>query len=81
VHTDRTDVVAERLTGQIRELSQSLGRAGVSLEERSRLLELAALAAIQAVCLDASSVQAYEQPAPTPVTKIADAPSLRDVAA
>jgi hypothetical protein len=79
VHVDRTEIVAERLSGQIGDLSQSLARAGVALEERARLLELAALAAMQAVCLEASSVPVRAEPAP--VTPIAEAPSLRIVAA
>ncbi len=76
--TGRIDIVAERLTGQIRELGHSLARAGVALEERARLLELAALAAIQAVCLEAAV--APEQP-PAQVTPIVEAPSLREAAA
>jgi hypothetical protein len=80
VKTDRTDGVAERLTTQIAGLSDSLLRAGVPLEERARLLELAAVAAMQAVTLEAAA--APPLPAePARVTPIAEAPSLREAAA
>jgi hypothetical protein len=79
VYVDRTEILAERLTGQIADLSQSLTRAGVALAERARLLEIAAVAAMQAVCLEASSVPLRDHVAP--VTPIVEAPSLREAAA
>lgn len=85
VHADRSDVVAVRLTSQIDELSQSLSRAGVPLAERARLLEIAALAAMQAVTLEASHAtepeDAAAEAAPAPVTPLSAAPSLRTAAA
>jgi hypothetical protein len=75
-----TDVVAVRLTARIDGLAEALSRARVPLAERARLLELAALAALEAVTLDASRT---EQPAPrlAPVTPLTAAPSLRAAAA
>jgi hypothetical protein len=80
VHVDRSDITAVRLTGQIDDLAQALARAGVSLAERARLLELAALAAMQAVVLDAGGAEVEREEA-APVTPIAEAPSLRETAA
>jgi hypothetical protein len=79
VKTDRTDVVAERLTAQIGDLSQSLARAGVGLDQRAQLLELAAVAALQAVSLEAATAPLRAEQAQ--VTPIAAAPSLREAAA
>lgn len=82
VPADRSDVVADRLTCQIDELSRSLSRAGVPLTERARLLELAALATMQAVTLEASQASNPEpEAAPAPVTPLSAAPSLRAAAA
>jgi hypothetical protein len=80
VQTDRTDLVAERLTAQIGDLSQSLARAGVALDQRARLLELAAVAAMQAVSLEAGTAPLLPAE-PAQVTPIAAAPSLREAAA
>jgi hypothetical protein len=78
---DRTDRLAERLTGQIDELARSLERAGVPLDERSRLLEAAAVAAMRAVTLEATTAPAPEPRAePAPVTPIESKRRLRDVA-
>lgn len=76
---------ALRLTGQIDELSRALARAGVPLAERARLLERAALAAMQAVLLE----HAHDRVAPPPaaerpaavVTPLTAAPSIRSAAA
>jgi hypothetical protein len=78
VTAEPPDAVAARLAARIDELSRALSRAGVPLEERARLLENAALAAVQAVMLDARQVP--EPAAPAPVTPIEAAPSLRSVA-
>lgn len=78
---DRTDRLADRLTGQIDDLGRSLARAGVSLEERARLLEAAAVAAMRAVTLEATTALPAEPRAdPAPVTPIEVARKLRDVA-
>jgi hypothetical protein len=82
VRIDQSNTTAVRLTGQIDDLSRALAHAGVPLAERARLLELAALAAMQAVVLDASGAGAeVEREEPAPVTPIAEAPSLRETAA
>jgi hypothetical protein len=75
-----SDQVAVRLTAKIGDLAEALARAQVPLLERSRLLELAALAALQAVTLDSldGSGSAVE---PAPVTRLSAAPSLRAAAA
>ena len=78
---DRTEATAGRLTAQIDDLAAALARAGVPLEERARLLELAALAAMQAVQLDAGAVVERPRAEPAPVTPIAAAPSLRVIEA
>jgi hypothetical protein len=78
---DRTDPLAARLAGQIDDLGRSLAKAGVSLEEQARLLEAAAVAAMRAVTLEATSAPAPEPTAePAPVTPIEAARKLRDVA-
>jgi hypothetical protein len=74
--SDRSDVVAVRLTSQIDDLSRSLSRAGVALGQRVRLLELAAVAAMQAVTLETSKTP-EPATAPAPVTPLSAAPSLR----
>ena len=67
--SDRSDVVAVRLTSQIDDLSRSLSRAGVALGERVRLLERAAVAAMQAVTLETSKASGSAA-APAPVTPL-----------
>ena len=74
-----SDVVAVRLTARIDGLAQALAQAQVPLAERARLLELAALAALEAVTLEASRVP--EDAEPAPVTPLTAAPSLRAAAA
>ena len=74
--SDRSDVVAVRLTSQIDDLSRSLSRAGVALGQRVRLLELAAVAAMQAVTLETSKASGSAA-APAPVTPLSAAPSRR----
>jgi hypothetical protein len=74
--SDRSDVVAVRLTSQIDDLSRSLSRAGVALGQRVRLLELAAVAAMQAVTLETSKTP-EPATAPASVTPLSAAPSLR----
>jgi hypothetical protein len=78
VTAEPPDAVAARLAARIDELSRALSRAGVPLEERARLLENAALAAVRAVMLDAKREPAPARPAP--VTPIESARSLRSVA-
>jgi hypothetical protein len=78
VTAEPPDAVAARLAARIDELSQALSRAGVPLEERAQLLVNAALAAVQAVMLDAK--RDPEPASPAPVTPIEAAPSLRSVA-
>jgi hypothetical protein len=73
VSGDLTDIVALRLTGQIDELSKALARAAVPLAERARLLEVAAVAAMQAVRLEAATTE------PAAVTPLSAAPSLREL--
>jgi hypothetical protein len=80
---ERTDRLATRLTGQIDELGRSLARAGVPLEEQARLLEAAAVAAMRAVTLEATTTPEppeSERAEPAPVTPIAAKRKLRDVA-
>ena len=78
---ERTDRLATRLTGQIDELGRSLARAGVPLDEQARLLEAAAVAAMRAVTLEATTAPEPEPRAePAPVTPIEAARKLRDVA-
>jgi hypothetical protein len=81
VSADRAERLAARLTGQIDELGRSLERAGVPLAERARLLEAAAVAAMRAVTLEATSGRSSEEPAePAPVTPIASARRFSEVA-
>jgi hypothetical protein len=73
------DLVAVRLTAQIDDLARALARAGVPLGEQARLLELASVAALEAVALEAT--HAGPPAAPAPVTPLSEAPSLRIAAA
>lgn len=75
-----SDLVAVRLTAQIDGLADALARARVPLSERAQLLELAALAALQAVTLDATHARASVGE-PASVTELSAAPSLRAAAA
>ena len=81
--SERIASAAQRLAGQIDALSASLVRAGVPLRERAQLLELAAIAATHAVCLDEAGTRLGTETKrePARVTPIAEAPSLREAAA
>ncbi|MGZ4388583.1 MAG: hypothetical protein ACXVZL_04300 [Gaiellaceae bacterium] len=63
------DAVAHRMSGHIDGLARALAAAGAPAEETSRLLELAALAAMHAVTL----VEVAAEP-PEPVRRAAPAP-------
>jgi hypothetical protein len=72
-----TDVVALRLAERIDELSRALARAGVAPDASAQLLELAAVAAMHAVSLDALSAPA---PAPSRRLRVAPPPAPRALA-
>jgi hypothetical protein len=80
VNESRADATAHRLTSRIDDLARALARAGASPEDSSRLLELAAIAAMHAVSL--AEVSAVRPGRPHPVERAEPAsPPVRAVAA